>query len=374
MARIKQRVKEDTVHLVPDLLDGYDFFYHNIQNFRNKRGLFETTRTFVGTTVDVIQLETAKEGDAKFVVIAKDLELDEAIPEREKNTDYKQSRDLLLMTVFAPEKPDLEEPKEGQLVYLEYTDPINRQGGIYKGPVVTGTSFLDTLANTVSTFFGTDSTPKKAFDSSEKKNKKKVSSFVSQAHPNPNNGSEAQVLRESRNFANGGGYRLTAGTDDSGCPETILHNGTIILEKSRNKTTYCSGFTFAVLMRVAKQRGLLTTLSVPQVFELQKLWYGFGSKTDGEKLPVSALQEYGLGFEIPANEAKPGDFLQIWRANGSGHSTIFLDWVVEGGKRVGLEYRSTQNSTFGIGDNKEYFFGQNNGNVDKNRFYFARLV
>ena len=32
---------------------------------------------------------------------------------------------------------------------------------------------------------------------------------------------------------------------------------------------------------------------------------------------------------------RPGDFLQFWRTNKSGHSVVFLEWVEEDGRRLG---------------------------------------
>jgi hypothetical protein len=54
---------------------------------------------------------------------------------------------------------------------------------------------------------------------------------------------------------------------------------------------------------------------------------------------------------------------------------VFLEWVEEGGERVGFKYRSSQGSTDGIGDRAEYFAGASgkDGAVDPKRMYFCRL-
>jgi hypothetical protein len=78
--------------------------------------------------------------------------------------------------------------------------------------------------------------------------------------------------------------------------------------------------------------------------------------------PSAALEEFGLGRTIEADEALPGDFIQIWRTikkgkkSPTGHSVIFLDWVKnEAGKISGIKYWSSQPGTKGIGNRVEYF-------------------
>ena len=48
---------------------------------------------------------------------------------------------------------------------------------------------------------------------------------------------------------------------------------------------------------------------------------------------------------------------------------------MEGGKPIGVKYRSTQKLTDGIGDRVEYFAGEGDkkGLVDRERLYFGRL-
>jgi hypothetical protein len=106
----------------------------------------------------------------------------------------------------------------------------------------------------------------------------------------------------------------------------------------------------------------------------QKDWYG-ATKDSGETQCVYALGKLGIGKQVTEKEAKPGDFLQLWRTNKSGHSVVFLDWVTDSGRPIGVKYRSTQTSTKGIGDRVEYFTGApgKKGAVDPKRLYFGRL-
>jgi hypothetical protein len=172
----------------------------------------------------------------------------------------------------------------------------------------------------------------------------------------------------ARTFPDGGGYEWKGG----GVPEDVLFDGKTLLAKS--KATYCSGFTFAVAMKAATERGLLKNKTIEQVRGFQKDWYG-ATKESGETQCAYALEKLGIGKQVAIKDAKPGDFLQLWRTNKSGHSVVFLDWVTDGGRPIGLKYRSTQTSTKGIGDRTEYFTGipGKKGAVDPRRLYFARL-
>src|ERR1051325_2490715 len=76
------------------------------------------------------------------------------------------------------------------------------------------------------------------------------------------------VLAIARSFPDGGNYEWKG----TGVPEDIRFNGQTILEKG--KTTYCSGFTFGVVMKAATGRGLLKKKTIDQVREFQKEWYG----------------------------------------------------------------------------------------------------
>jgi hypothetical protein len=175
------------------------------------------------------------------------------------------------------------------------------------------------------------------------------------------------VLAAARSYEDGGGYEWR----DTGVPEEIRHQDVIILGRS-DKGTYCCGFTFAVGMKVAQAAGLLNDKTPQQVKRMQREWYGSVKET-AEKQMSDAMKNIGIGGPIDAKEARSGDFLQFWRTNGSGHSVIFLDWVVENGKPIGFTYRSSQKATNGIGDHTEYFDGHREGKVDLKRMYFARF-
>jgi hypothetical protein len=176
----------------------------------------------------------------------------------------------------------------------------------------------------------------------------------------------------ARSFPDGGGYKWEGG---SGAPCAIEFDGATILA-AQNEGTYCSGFTFAVVMRTAMERGLLAGKTADQVRRFQKQWYG-STKEAAEKQCALAVEELGVGREVKRIEdAEPGDFVQLWRTTKSGHSVVLLELVRDdAGRAIGLRYRSSQTSTDGIGDRTEYFAGvpERNGKVDRGRVYVARL-
>lgn len=178
----------------------------------------------------------------------------------------------------------------------------------------------------------------------------------------------ASVAEIAHAFPDGGGYEWKG----TGVPEEIRFHDKTILEKG--KSTYCSGFTFAVAMKAAAERDLLKNKSVDEVRTFQKEWYG-STKDSGETQCAYAMQKLGIGKPVKTEDARSGDFLQLWRTNKSGHSVVFLDWVVEGGRPIGVKYRSSQTSTNGIGDRVEYFAGVTGkeGSVDPQRLHLGRL-
>jgi hypothetical protein len=178
------------------------------------------------------------------------------------------------------------------------------------------------------------------------------------------------VLEIARSYPDAGGY--DSSWKGSGVPAEIRFDDERILAKGRG--TYCCGFTFAVVMDAAIERGLLRDKSVDQVRKFQKQWYG-ATEESREIQCALAVAALGIGEAIEPDEARPGDFLQFWRTNKSGHSVVFLEWIEEGGRHVGFKYRSSQGATKGIGDRVEYFADVKgkDGAVDRSRLYFCRL-
>lgn len=179
--------------------------------------------------------------------------------------------------------------------------------------------------------------------------------------------SNKDVLEIARSYPDGGKYNWKG----TGTPHPIVFKNETILGPNEGGT-FCSGFTFAVVMRAASDRNLLAEKTPEQIRKFQKEWYGSTGDTEVQAGP--AMQNLGIGRRIPFEQARPGDFLQFWRGK-SGHSVVFLNWVEENGKKIGFNYRSTQKSTDGIGDRIEYFNDApgKKGEVVRSRTYFSRL-
>lgn len=177
------------------------------------------------------------------------------------------------------------------------------------------------------------------------------------------------VLSIAASYKDGGNYLLKG----SGTPEPIVFQGESILPAGSGGT-YCSGFTFTVVMHAATARGLLQDKTVAQIKTFQREWYGNTARS-AEKQAGVAMQNLGIGFPVTVGEARPGDFIQFWRNTKSGHSAIFLGWITEKSRPIGFRYRSSQPATKGIGEKSEYFedVKEKEGAVIRARTYFARL-
>jgi hypothetical protein len=178
------------------------------------------------------------------------------------------------------------------------------------------------------------------------------------------------VLENARAYEDGGGY--DSSWKGTGVPQEIRFGGERILAKG--KGTYCCGFTFAVAMDAARERGLLDGKTAAEMRSFQKQWYG-ATDESRETQCALAVETLGIGKRVEPKDAAPGDFLQFWRTNKSGHSVVFLGWVEENGEPVGFKYRSSQGLTKGIGNQIEYFAGiaDKEGKVVRERMYFCRL-
>ncbi len=70
-----------------------------------------------------------------------------------------------------------------------------------------------------------------------------------------------------------------------------------------------------------------------------QLWQGFGFVDEASS--ASAFDLFGMGHELRQPEwdrALPGDYVNIWRKNHTGHAAIFVGWVMKNGARTGIRY------------------------------------
>jgi hypothetical protein len=175
------------------------------------------------------------------------------------------------------------------------------------------------------------------------------------------------VITVANKFS-GGGYQWGG---VSGVCIPLYHDGQLIRNCSEGDKTHCCGFTLSVAFIVATNRGLLNGKSLSEVKGFSSDWYGAGGING--KLCVAALENIGIGYEVSLEDAEEGDFCQIWRTNGSGHSVIFISHIYDGDNIIGFNYRSSQKSTGGIGDSKEYYSDSGKGSMDREHTYFGRM-
>jgi hypothetical protein len=188
--------------------------------------------------------------------------------------------------------------------------------------------------------------------------------------------------------------RNTGDTTHYGTTKPIDYMGARISDVWDNNGTHCVGITWQLVMGVLQDwavtqdsSGQILDMTPEDIREFADMWFvqlEKGSDLSTLAVPVEmgstyALSSYGLGYRVPMKEARPGDFVQFWRAKGSGHSCIFLHWINDGrGKIIGFKYWSSQPQTKGLGMDTEYFVVQDayeaDKVVDKNRFYVGRLM
>ncbi len=149
-----------------------------------------------------------------------------------------------------------------------------------------------------------------------------------------------------------------------GTTRDLDYGGSRIATGDPQKRAYCCGITFEVFFRSferwcaeTKRPFRIGSLDAGGLTRFRQRWYGIGS---GRGLVTDALEADGIGARVADPEqARPGDFAQLWRKNGSGHSVIFLEWVRDaGGARTGISYWSA-NGGRGISRATETFGAPN---------------
>lgn len=166
----------------------------------------------------------------------------------------------------------------------------------------------------------------------------------------------------------------------TGNTKDLVYGAEVLAAGDPDGRCYCCGLTFEVFLDAWKlwtlRRGRpwrIVDFDLAAVRRLQKQW--FGSAAD-KTCVRTALVDNGLGHEVEDwEDARPGDFVQLWRANGSGHSVIFVAWVRGADGAIdGIRYWSTQGSTQGIGEREESFLDSaGDRRVLRDAFYLCRV-
>lgn len=174
-------------------------------------------------------------------------------------------------------------------------------------------------------------------------------------------------------------YWWPSGSDWGGNPHDIYYLGELFAAGDPQYRSFCVGLTFEVFMRAfdALDRtwggdGSLNGIAFSELYEFRTDWYVRDLYGTGV---VEAMDNYGIGHRVTNwDDAEPGDFVQFWRHNGSGHNVVFVDWERNAADAiVGFSYWSTQGSTDGIGVGTEYF-GATGSTVDPAYFFLGRVA
>lgn len=137
----------------------------------------------------------------------------------------------------------------------------------------------------------------------------------------------------------------------------------------------CVGFTFQIADQLIQESDLKDRFKDPGAYIVfQQKWYQ--QSTDMRiryKGAIAAMVDAGVGWEVPLSEASPGDFMVIHRKDGTGHQAIFVDWLYDDKKRVGVRFFGAHDT--GIDEKSETFSGTGvgKGSLTEDKIYFGRL-
>jgi hypothetical protein len=163
-----------------------------------------------------------------------------------------------------------------------------------------------------------------------------------------------------------------------GTTRDLFYDGEKVCEGDAEKRCFCCGLTFEVFFRAyekccqdAKKPFKILDLDAKGVTELRKEW--FGPTAEDRHTLEKAITKYNLGKKVDLAQARAGDFCQLWRHSGSGHSVLLLEVEKDSkGKPTALRYWSTQNSTNGVHENTEKFSDEKSGVIEAET-YVARV-
>lgn len=198
------------------------------------------------------------------------------------------------------------------------------------------------------------------------------------------------ILEVIKTYGNGK-YPYLLNTDYenyNGVTTNLYYQDQLLLRAhpSGNRASQCVGITFEVFFKAMELRN--EKLGIPKndfngmdwqdLFSFALNWY-VASGNKAQNNAAIAIEKYGLGRRIQNwEEAKAGDVIDFSRENNTGHTVIFINWIRDNGKIVGLKYWSSQESTNGISYNTEYFNiqkpdGSKYGKVIHDQVYIGRV-
>jgi hypothetical protein len=197
-------------------------------------------------------------------------------------------------------------------------------------------------------------------------------------HQQPNlPGPNARVVQTMLAYPRGGEHQYwwpkKGEPQYDGSTTDVLIGGIPAMRGEPKGRTFCCGLTLEVALRtVSQSQAPLSAMTSETVPLFKRLWFCDQLFSPG---PEDALLGFGLGKRIDnLEEALPGDFVQLWRNDRSGHSVVFVAWAYDPqGHRVGLHYWSTQPGTRGIAFNSE-LFGDRGKSIDEKKLSVTRLL
>lgn len=162
-----------------------------------------------------------------------------------------------------------------------------------------------------------------------------------------------------------------------GISRDLHYLGQQYIKADAQKRSYCSGITFQVFMEAYEQyntdhglEGIGNIADLEDLEEFRRKWYGVG----GDRRTIKhALESSGLGYQVAdLSEVQAGDFVQLWRFNGSGHTVIFINWVKDTNDQIiGFNYWS---SNYGRGPSYQIeYFGESGKLININETYFMKI-
>lgn len=167
-------------------------------------------------------------------------------------------------------------------------------------------------------------------------------------------------------------------TQGGGHTRPLTYDGAVISDE-KTRTSHCVGATFQFFVTALNawfqdnRDDRVWSLPVAEMLKepgtFKHCWYVDESFHCRDGV-AEALARYGLGSRITDfSQLRPGDFVQYWRSNGTGHSVLFLGFLDgkgtvhatwPGSSAVGFRYVSSQGSTRGMGYRKGFFSGHCN--------------
>lgn len=182
------------------------------------------------------------------------------------------------------------------------------------------------------------------------------------------------ILDIASTYPDGGGYAWPAPRGTHGTTRD-LYVGDERIAVATESGSHCVGLTFEVFWRaLAEQPGGIAGrgLTADRARKLLREWFVPRTRGGG---PADALPRLGLGVVIEdLDDARPGDFVQVWFNNDRGHSMIFHAWVRDdSGAITGIEFWSSQPWTDGIGRSVRAI-GDGPRDIDPDAIFVARAT